>query len=303
MAIPCGRLNWPGPLPGLAPRLEEPPVGREAVDPGVAVAVGRVELAVRGQRHVRHRVERLRAARDRRPPGDIARVRRPAVADPPPLCALGRVLVDRVALVVHEEHAVVGADEDPVGAHEGAGAPRVDEPAFLVEDDQGMRAAAEDEHALAGIDRDADHLGEGPAVREALPALHDLVLQPVTADRHDGSSFVRVTVHLTRGRSPGNRGARSRLSRRAPAAGPVAGSRVRPGVFSWRPPEARGSSRAVLRTERSTKEGICRRVRTRRLAVRCSEWGWGSPRARWPAVPGRRRRTSTGCSRRGSRSS
>ena len=232
MAIPCGRLNWPGRAPGLAPRLEEPAVGREAVDPRVAVAVRRVELPVRGQRHVRHRVEGRRGARDGRPPGDVARVRRPAVAEPPPERALRRVLVDRVALVVDEEDAVVGADEDPVRAHEGAGAPRVDEPAFLVEDDERMRAAAEDEHALAGIDRDADHLGEGPAGREALPALHDLVFEPVTADRHDRSSFVRVTVHLTRGAVPRQPRERSRPRGMRRHAGPVPGSGVRPGVFS-----------------------------------------------------------------------
>ena len=65
-AMPCGRWNWPGPLPGLAPRPLQRAGRRELVHAAVAVAVGDVEIALRADGEVGRAVERARRARDRR---------------------------------------------------------------------------------------------------------------------------------------------------------------------------------------------------------------------------------------------
>src|SRR5262249_50460243 len=124
-------------------------------------------------------------------------------------------------------HAVVGADVDPVRPDEPAGAPRVYEPPLLVEDDQRVRPPTEDEHALARVHRDADHLGEGPAFRKAFPALHHLVLDSMTAAPHGLSLAVGMTVHLTRG------------SARVQAS-PFSGAGPRRPVALWSPAPALG---------------------------------------------------------------
>ena len=56
----CGRLNWPGSAPGSPHDWISSPIGGEAVDARVAVAIRDVQVAVGRHRQARRPVERAR---------------------------------------------------------------------------------------------------------------------------------------------------------------------------------------------------------------------------------------------------
>ncbi len=91
---------------------------------------------------------------------------------------------DGVITVVGAIEAVVLVNEDAVGCMEHTFTPCVQEPTLLVEDNDRMGAPVEDIDVVAGVDGDAGDLDEGPAIRQLLPSLDDLVLQLVGTLSH-----------------------------------------------------------------------------------------------------------------------
>jgi hypothetical protein len=115
----------------------------------------------------------------------VARIRRlTGRAERHQLLAFGRALVDGVILVVGEPEVVFAVDEDAMRADEHALAPGIQEPAFLVEDDDRVLAAIEDVDPILGIARHASHFDEAPALRHVLPAFDDFVFDAVRAQCH-----------------------------------------------------------------------------------------------------------------------
>src|SRR5262249_15944991 len=105
-------VELPYPTTRLAPRVEQFAVGRETVDAFVAVAVGDVEVTVRGDGEVGGVVERPGGAAD----GAVIDARRPGVgglarrAEREAELALGAEGEDGVAEIVSAVDRVVGAD-------------------------------------------------------------------------------------------------------------------------------------------------------------------------------------------------
>src|SRR5262245_36308641 len=60
------QIELPRPAPGLSPGGQQPAVRREAMNPGVAVTVGHVDVAIRGERGVGATMERHSAHERRR---------------------------------------------------------------------------------------------------------------------------------------------------------------------------------------------------------------------------------------------
>jgi hypothetical protein len=158
------------------------------VHPGVAVAVRDEHLAARRHRDVGDHVERPAGIANRRLADLEARVRRPfRVAERHQQLAAGGELSDRVVEIVGAVDVIVAVDEDAVCAREDPLAPRGEEAAVLVEYDDRVLAPVEDVDPVLRIHRDARDLDERPALGQLFPALQDLVLQAVRADRHGGS--------------------------------------------------------------------------------------------------------------------
>ena len=185
-AMLCGRLNWPGPVPGSPQDASSSPLRGKAVHAGVAVAVRDEHLAAARDRDVGHHIERAGRVQDRRFADPEAGLGRPrGVAQRHQELAVGRELAHGVVEVVGAPDMVVPVDEDAVRARENALAPGIQEAAVLVEHDHRMGAAIEDVDPVLGIDGDARDLDERPALGQLLPAFQDLVLKPVGTDRHD----------------------------------------------------------------------------------------------------------------------
>ena len=85
--------------------------------------------------------------------------------------SLGRELLHGVVEIVGAIDRVVGADRDPVRPDEEVLAPRADESALAVEDDDGMFASVEDEDPVARVGRDAGDFDESATHRAILPSL------------------------------------------------------------------------------------------------------------------------------------
>src|SRR5262249_26216587 len=121
------------------------------VDAGVAIAVGHVQPAVRGQGYVCRPVEGRAAVPDR--PVVVvedARVRWLAAdAKGKEQPALGGELAHGVVEVVGAIHGVIWSDEEAVRPGEESFAPGGQEPAVAVEDDDGVFAAVEDKDTVA----------------------------------------------------------------------------------------------------------------------------------------------------------
>ena len=83
-------------------------------------------------------------------------------------------------------------DENAVGCVEHVFAPRGEELALLVENDQWVLAPAEHVYPVAGVHRDAAHLDERPPVGQLLPPLQYFVFEPVYAWCHRS---LRLTFH------------------------------------------------------------------------------------------------------------
>src|SRR6185295_7031551 len=75
--------------------------------------------------------------------------------------------------IVGQPHHVVGVDGDAVRAADHALAPRAQEVAVAVEDDDRVLAPVEHERSILLVHRHARHLVIGPAVRQLAPALDD----------------------------------------------------------------------------------------------------------------------------------
>src|SRR5437867_3469701 len=168
------------PLTGHAPRPLELARGREEVDAAVAVAVGHVELTLRPDREIRRPVERPAGLRDRRGALAVVAGVRGLVhgAERQQELALRRELPHGVVAVVRAVEEPVRADGDAVGAQgELPLAPRAQEVALPVVDDDRMIAAADQVDAILAVDRDARDITMGIAARKLLPPFDDPVAQ------------------------------------------------------------------------------------------------------------------------------
>src|SRR5512133_1999322 len=151
------------------------------MDASVAVAVGNVEVAIRGYRYLGRTVERpstsLDADQGWRLGHDVAGVRWLV------LCSYGleklavqSELPDCVVHVVGAPHDVVRRYRDAMRAAEGIFAPGPKEPAIAIEHDYRMFAAVEDVHPVLRIGRYSGNLAaEAKALRKLTPALDKLV--------------------------------------------------------------------------------------------------------------------------------
>jgi hypothetical protein len=163
---------------GLAPRQQELPVRRELVDARIAVAVGDVELAPRGQGGVRAAVERLTAH---------VGPRRSGHADGQQHLAVEGAVADGVVAVVGQPERVVGRHVHAVRAAKKPLAPGPQEVAVAVEDDHRVRAAVERVDAVLRVHPDGGDVRiELTPRRELRPAVDDLVAMRARAqdDRH-----------------------------------------------------------------------------------------------------------------------
>src|SRR5262249_10366982 len=77
-----------------------------------------------------------------------------------------------------EPHHAIGVDGDAVRPPHLALAPRAEERAVTIEDDDRVLATGEAEDVVLRVHRHSCHLDEAPAVRELAPALDDLEVQP-----------------------------------------------------------------------------------------------------------------------------
>ena len=93
-------------------------------------------------------------------------------------------LTDGVVAVVGEPHRVVGRDCDPVGPDRHPLAPRPEESAVAVEDDNGVSAPIVDVDVVVPVDGDRGGLDEGPALGESPPALDHGVARLLGDDVH-----------------------------------------------------------------------------------------------------------------------
>src|SRR2546428_2529434 len=232
--------------PGLAPGREELAARREAVDPRIPVAVGDVQVAVRRDREVRRPVEGRTAPRDRA--DALAVVARVGWAAARPEreqeLAVRRELSHGVVAVVGAPDRPVGRDGDAVRAHrEDAFAPRADEAAVALVDQDGMVAAPEEVHATAGIDGDGGHVAMREAGWQPLPGV-DRGIRRNAADRHSGQTTARDRTHPDPGRprSTCTPAISSRTSRRSWATASRATRRATSGCGRWRTPMARSGS-------------------------------------------------------------
>src|SRR6266849_137969 len=90
---------------GFAPRRQQFTVGRVFVDAGIAVTVGNIDLAFRGERRVGTAVERLTAHKRRWLAGNAELEQDLAVQSD---------LAYEMSAIVGQEHCVVGSHMDPV---------------------------------------------------------------------------------------------------------------------------------------------------------------------------------------------
>src|SRR5207249_3362053 len=97
--------------------------------------------------------------------------------------ALRRELADGVVAVVGRPHGAVRRDRDAVRAvREVTLAPRAQEGAFLIVGDDRMVAAADQEDAVLAVHGHARDVAMLEPLRQLLPALDDLVAEPVNLD-------------------------------------------------------------------------------------------------------------------------
>src|SRR5262249_52037071 len=121
-----GKVKLTGPAARLAPRRQEPAVGREAMDAGVAVAVGDVQLSARRQGEVGWVVK------GRSRPANAAKVHAggtcvgclSAGAQGKERLTVRRELADGVIHVIGTPDAIIRADRDTVRPDELALTPR-----------------------------------------------------------------------------------------------------------------------------------------------------------------------------------
>ena len=129
---------------GFSPGVDELALGAEAVDVGVAVAVGDEEVAGNGgDGKMSGAVEGLAAESIGRPADGLEQF------------AFRSELSDDVMLGIGAVDGVVGADGDAVGASEDAVAPGGDVGAVWVEDYDGVFAAGVYEDSALGVDNGA----------------------------------------------------------------------------------------------------------------------------------------------------
>src|SRR6266542_4724564 len=150
----------------LAPGHDVRTVRRVLVDARVAVAVrDEEEPALRADRDMRGTVEGLAALECRGLVG---------VADGQQACAVRRELAHGVLEIVRQPHHSIGIDRDAVRSAHLSLAPRAQERAVPIEDDDGMLAPREAEDIVPGVHRHARDLDEVPAVGQRAPAVDDL---------------------------------------------------------------------------------------------------------------------------------
>ena len=166
-----------GPRPGLAPGLDERPIGGEAVHPGVAVPVADIQLSIGGDGYIGRPVERRPAVLDAAVAlSVIAGVRGHAGgADQHHLRPLGRKFAHCVVAVVHGVHHVVRPDGDPVRARgEDVLAPGAEKMTLPVVDDDPGVLPGHQIHVVPGVDRHPVHVLVDIPRRQLLPPFDDL---------------------------------------------------------------------------------------------------------------------------------
>src|SRR5215469_6676716 len=174
---------------GLAPRHQQFAVGREFVNARIAVTVGDVDLAFRGERRVRAAVKRLTAHIGRGLAGD---------ADLEQQFAVERALAHEMSAVIGQIDRVVWPHMDAVRPRILPLTPRAQEISVTVEHDDRVLPAREAVDVVFAVDRDRGDLLERPALRQFRPVLDDAIFEIAGADdvRHFASSanVPRVTL-------------------------------------------------------------------------------------------------------------
>ncbi len=169
---------------GAAPRHQQFAVGRVFVHPGVAIAVGDVDLAFRRQCGVGTAVERFAAHIGRRLPG---------YAELQQHFAVERALPHEMAAIIGQIDRIVRPHMDAVRPRILPLAPGAQKAPFAVEHHDRVLAAIEDIDIVLVVDPDRADLLERPTIRQLRPILDDTVFEIASAndDRHAGLSLMR----------------------------------------------------------------------------------------------------------------
>ena len=178
--MPCGVVNSPGPLPRPPPAREVRTVGTEAVDHGVAVAVGDEEVAVRPDCDIGRVVE------GRLGPGAVPFAERQQ--------QLAFAVEDEhlVRVPIYHQDAAVRGDSDPVRVRNLPVAPASDEVPLGIEHQHRGRAPLADMEIAVRIDRAFADDPDRNVLRPAAPGPVD----PVALLAQHGKQIAVVHVHV-----------------------------------------------------------------------------------------------------------
>ena len=145
-------VELPGVGAGLAPRHQQFPVGRIFVDARIAVAVGHIDVAVRGQRGMGAAVERLAAHIGRRLAGNAELEQHLAAVQP--------AFADKMPAIIGQVDRLVWAHMDAMRPRVLPLAPGAQEVAVAVKHHHRVFAPVEAVDVVVIVDADCRHLLE-----------------------------------------------------------------------------------------------------------------------------------------------